>query len=123
MPNLLQITPFMHVPDVGEAVRFLVERLGFHATVHVWDYAYVERDGVALRILKASDDSGEQAPPGNRLFMYYIDVRDVAVDGARTGWQSARLRAGHRVRPPCKASSDVCLRPWFRRSRAGLPIV
>ncbi len=39
-------------------------------------YAYVEREGVGFRLLQ-NDDPTEGAPPGNRRFMYYIDVEDV----------------------------------------------
>jgi len=44
---------------------------GFRAT----DYAYVQRETAAFRILEATGADG--APPGNRRFAYYIDVRDV----------------------------------------------
>jgi catechol 2,3-dioxygenase-like lactoylglutathione lyase family enzyme len=75
MGNFLQITPFMHVPDIDEAVRFFEDVLGFKAGFRMDDYAYVERDGVAIRILQNHGDDG--APPGNRRFAYYIDARDV----------------------------------------------
>lgn len=76
MGNFLQITPFMHVPDLDAAVRFFRDLLGFE--VHVYrdaDYAYVEREGCAVRLRQNIGDDG--APPGNRRFAYYIDVRDV----------------------------------------------
>jgi hypothetical protein len=38
-------------------------------------YAYIERETVAFRILEQHGPDG--APPGNRRFAYYIDVRDV----------------------------------------------
>ena len=75
MGNFLQITPFIHVPDLGEAVRFFEEVLGFATGFRMDDYAYVERDGVAIRILRNHGADG--APPGNRRFAYYVDVRDV----------------------------------------------
>jgi catechol 2,3-dioxygenase-like lactoylglutathione lyase family enzyme len=75
MGNFLQVTPFMHVPDIDEAVRFFEDVLGFKAGFRMDDYAYVERDGVAIRILQNHGDDG--APPGNRRFAYYIDARDV----------------------------------------------
>jgi catechol 2,3-dioxygenase-like lactoylglutathione lyase family enzyme len=75
MANFLQITPFMHVPDIDEAVRFFEEVLGFAPRFRMDDYAYVEREGAAIRILQNRGEDG--APPGNRRFAYYVDVRDV----------------------------------------------
>lgn len=77
MGNFIRITPFMHVQDVDEAVHFFVDVLGFKAWIHVSDYAYVQRETAAVRILKASQSPGEEQRPGNRAFRYYIDVEDV----------------------------------------------
>jgi catechol 2,3-dioxygenase-like lactoylglutathione lyase family enzyme len=77
MPNLIQTTPFMHVP-MGEfeaAVRFFEEMLGFSPHMHVRDYAYLERDGCGIRIWGREDAA--DAPRGVRNFRYYFDVRDV----------------------------------------------
>ena len=76
-PNILQITPFVHVPDVPEAIRFFRDLLGFTVGFEQDDYAYLERENAAVRILKASQCPGEEVPPGNRRFMYYMDVRDL----------------------------------------------
>jgi catechol 2,3-dioxygenase-like lactoylglutathione lyase family enzyme len=73
--NVLQVTPFMHAPDIEEAVRFFEEVLGFATRVRMTDYAYVEREGSGIRILQNHGEDG--APPGNRRFAYYVDVRDV----------------------------------------------
>jgi catechol 2,3-dioxygenase-like lactoylglutathione lyase family enzyme len=73
--NFLQVTPFMHVPDLDAAVGFFEDVLGFTAGFRMSDYAYVEREGVGIRILQNHGADG--APPGNRRFAYYIDVRDV----------------------------------------------
>jgi catechol 2,3-dioxygenase-like lactoylglutathione lyase family enzyme len=78
MPNFIRITPFMHVEDVSAAVAFFTDLLGFKAWIHVPDYAYVQRETAGIRIVKASQSPGEEVPPGNRRFMYYIDVEDVA---------------------------------------------
>ncbi len=77
MANFIRITPFLHVEDVSEAVRFFTGILGFKACIHVHDYAYVQREVAGIRIMKASQSEGERVPPGNRRFMYYIDVEDV----------------------------------------------
>ena len=67
----------MHIDDVAAAVRFFTDILGFKAYLHVADYAYVQREVAGIRIMKASQSEGERVPPGNRRFMYYIDVEDV----------------------------------------------
>ncbi len=75
MSNFIQITPFMHVEDVERAVAFFTEILGFEIGFRFEDYAYVHRENVGFRILQNRGSDG--APPGNRRFAYYIDVRDV----------------------------------------------
>lgn len=75
MSNFIQITPFMHVPDIDAALAFFGDLLGFETLFRMDDYAYVEREGAGIRILQNRGSDG--APPGNRRFAYYIDVRDV----------------------------------------------
>ena len=75
MTNFRQITPFMHVPDLEGALAFLTDILGFRTWLRMRDYAYVEREGCAIRILESKGPNA--APPGNRRFAYYIDVNDV----------------------------------------------
>jgi catechol 2,3-dioxygenase-like lactoylglutathione lyase family enzyme len=75
MSNLLQITPFIHVPDLDRAISFFEDLLGFTTLVKGGGYAYAEREGIGVRLMQNHGDDG--APPGNRRFAYYIDVRDV----------------------------------------------
>jgi len=75
MRNFIRITPFIHVPDIDAALLFFIETLGFACPFRMADYAYVEREGCGVRLLQNRGDDG--APPGNRRFAYYIDVRDV----------------------------------------------
>ena len=78
MANFNQITPYMSVKDMDATVRFFVETLGFKAWVHTGDYSYVQREGAAIRIGKASPDTPEERHElGSRAFLAYIDVRDV----------------------------------------------
>ena len=72
MSNFIQVTPFMVVDDLERAISFFTDILGFKVLYRVDDYAYVQRETAAFRILEQ-----EGAPPGNRRFAYYIDVRDV----------------------------------------------
>jgi catechol 2,3-dioxygenase-like lactoylglutathione lyase family enzyme len=73
--NFIQITPFMVVEDLDRAVHFFTEILGFKVLYRVSDYAYLHRETVGMRVLEQRGPDG--APPGNRRFAYYIDVRDV----------------------------------------------
>ena len=75
MGKFIQITPFMHVDDIGRAVAFFTDILGFEVGFRVADYAYVQRENVGIRMMQNKGSDG--APPGNRRFAYYIDVRDV----------------------------------------------
>ena len=75
MSNFLQVTPFIHVPDLDQAIAFFENLLGFRTRVKGGGYAYLDREGVGIRMLQNSGNDG--APPGNRRFAYYIDVRDV----------------------------------------------
>lgn len=73
--NIIQVTPFMLVPDLEEALAFMTETLGFSLIIRQPDYAYVSRDDAGLRILEAGP--GNPFQPGTRRFAYYFDCRDV----------------------------------------------
>ena len=75
MANLVQVTPFMHVENLDKAVAFFTDILGFELGFRADNYAYLRREAVAFRLLEACGSEG--APPGNRRYAYYIDVRDV----------------------------------------------
>jgi len=75
MGNFRQITPFMHVPDLADAIAFFEDILGFQTLFRMDDYAYLHRETVGIRMLQNHGDDG--APPGNRRFAYYVDVHDV----------------------------------------------
>ena len=93
--NFLQVTPFMHVPDVNESVRFFTERLGFRALVHANDYAYVHREAVGFRILR----NAKEPELGERRILYYIDVGDVDTVVAELAPQLADLPEHHVIGP------------------------
>jgi catechol 2,3-dioxygenase-like lactoylglutathione lyase family enzyme len=96
MQNFIQITPFMHVKDIEEAVRFFVDLLGFEAWWHESStYAYVSRDGVAIRIMSPGTDG-----PGTRGFRYYIDVKDVVAVVAELTPKLEAHWPGRRVHGP-----------------------
>ena len=74
MTNFLQVTPFLHVPDIEAAIAFFVDRLGFEVQFRLPGYAYVHRETVGVRMLQL--ERGE-APSNRRRFAHYVDVRDV----------------------------------------------
>ena len=75
MSNFIQVTPFLHVDNLERALAFFTEILGFETRFRANNYAYVHRETTGFRILEQRGADG--APPGNRRFAYYIDVRDV----------------------------------------------
>ena len=75
MSNFIQVTPFMHVEDIERALAFFTGILGFETCFRAANYAYVHRETRGFRILEQT--GSDAAPPGNRRFAYYIDVRDV----------------------------------------------
>lgn len=78
-PNILQTTPFMHIPleDFESAVAFFRDLLGFTLYVHARDYAYLHRDNAGIRIWGRRPDDHEAPPRGIRNFRYYYDVKDI----------------------------------------------
>jgi len=74
MTNFLQVTPFLHVPDLQKALDFFTDILGFSVPYRMEGYAYVHRETVGFRLLQAE---ACEVSPGHRRFACYIDVRDV----------------------------------------------
>jgi catechol 2,3-dioxygenase-like lactoylglutathione lyase family enzyme len=96
--NFVHITPFMHVTDLNKAVAFFTDVLGFEVLSRFGkDYAYLEREGCGMRILESHGADG--APPGNRRFCYYIDVRDVDALFAELKPKLETLPQGHWMGP------------------------
>jgi catechol 2,3-dioxygenase-like lactoylglutathione lyase family enzyme len=75
LSNFIQVTPFLHVANLERAIAFFTDTLGFEALHRRPDYVYLHRETVGFRIREQTGPDG--APPGNRRFAYYIDVRDV----------------------------------------------
>ena len=90
--NTHQVTPFMHVADLDAAVRFFTETLGFAVPFRQANYAYVEREGAAIRILEGS--CPEELGTPHRGYGSYIDVRDLGQVVAELGPKLAQLPPG-----------------------------
>ena len=101
-PNVMQITPFMHVAEVEPAVRFFVDLLGFTVEINAGGYAYVQRDGAGVRIM-AHDDPTELGG-SHRGFAYYADVRDLDAIIAEIGPRLAAALPTDHVRGPVDQS-------------------
>ena len=95
--NTYQITPFMHVKNLDEAVRFFTDVLGFSVPYRQDNYAYIDREGAAIRILSHEHD--HEVGEAHRGFAYYIDVRDLGVVLEQIGDKLAELPAGDVVGP------------------------
>ena len=74
MSNLLQVTPFLLVQNIENAIAFFRGTLGFRVLFRLADYAYVHRETVGFRLLEGS---APEMQPGTRRYAYYIDVKDV----------------------------------------------
>ncbi len=96
--NTFQITPFMHVVDLHETVKFFTDVLGFTAVINQGGYAYLDREGAGLRVLGHRNDPEEVGAP-HRGFGYYIDVRDLDVVLGELGPKLAGLPEGDVVGP------------------------
>ncbi|HMM81201.1 MAG TPA: VOC family protein [Pyrinomonadaceae bacterium] len=75
MSTIHQITPFLHVRDLEEAISFFCEVLPFEVKFRESDYAYVELEGHGLRLLEES--TRQLSPDGKARMTVYIDVPDV----------------------------------------------
>jgi len=75
MDNIIQVTPFMLVPDIEDALRFFRDILGFELDFREGNYAYVSLEGAGVRIVE--EGPGNSFQPGTRRFAYYFDCRDV----------------------------------------------
>jgi len=73
MGHLNQVTPFLRVTDIEQAVAFFCDALGFELGFRGGEYAYVRRDAVAFRLIE-----DEPLPPrGHGRYTSYVDVDDV----------------------------------------------
>jgi len=105
MPDLRQITPFLHVPDLPRALDFLTRVLRFEIKFRAANYAYLEWESVAVRVLE--ERGRAPAAPGEARMTIYLDVRDV--DGLY-----AELRPGLDGLPPGDVMPPFD-EPWDQR--------
>ncbi len=75
MPNCREITPFLHVPDLKRALEWF-DIIGFKPRTLMVSYAYVEREGVGVRLVESTKEDGKPFEP-HRGFACYVDCNDV----------------------------------------------
>ena len=93
MSNLRQVTPFMHVADLDQALAFFNGVLGFETGLRHGPYAYIHRAAVGFRLTEAP------GMPGDRRTAYYIDVHDVDALYAELKAKLDQLPAGSAYPP------------------------
>jgi hypothetical protein len=75
LSNIQQVTPFLHVPSLVDALDLFTRVLRFEVKFRQTNFAYLESGEAALRIL---EEAGRAAPAlGEARMTVYIDVRDV----------------------------------------------
>lgn len=104
MGKVFQITPFLHVPDIEDALAFF-GALGFECLFRQSNYAYVELAGCGLRLLE--EPERRLNPDGIARVAAYVDVEDI--DGLHAGLAPALARlSADRVEP-------LMDKPWRQR--------
>ena len=89
MEKIYQITPFLHVPDMQEALTFFCDVLTFELKARDTNYAYVDLAGCGLRLLE--EPSRKLQADGKPRVTVYIDVADVDALYAKLGPALASL--------------------------------
>lgn len=97
MPRLSQISPLIPVTDMTAARGFFADVLGFDCLSEMEGYAYMVRDGVAVRLVTAAPDT--DMTDEARQIACYIDVTEVDALYAELAPALSQLPPGH-VRPP-----------------------
>ena len=97
MPTIRQVTPFLLVPDFDAALDFFSRVLGFRVQYTWENYAYIARDGAAVRLL--AERTAPIADDEHARSTVYFDVDGVDALYAELKPQLDTLPAGH-VAPP-----------------------
>ena len=89
MEKIQQITPFLHVPDMQEALVFFCDLLNFELRARHTNYAYLDLAGCGLRLLE--EPARKLQADGKPRVSVYIDVADIDALYARLSPTLARL--------------------------------
>jgi hypothetical protein len=75
MIRIRQITPFLHVPELPQALHLLCDVLTFAVKYREPGYAYLELEDSGLRVLE--EPGRALTPDGKARMSVYVDVSDV----------------------------------------------
>jgi catechol 2,3-dioxygenase-like lactoylglutathione lyase family enzyme len=75
MKDVYQITPFLHVPDMQEALAFFCDLLMFELKHRHSNYAYIELSGCGLRLLE--EPTRKLTADGKARVTVCVDVADI----------------------------------------------
>jgi catechol 2,3-dioxygenase-like lactoylglutathione lyase family enzyme len=101
--TLTQITPFVPCTSLAAQIGFFCDTLGFTAGFQSEFYAFVHRDGVAVRLVQVSDEVDLKHP--ERQGSFYIDVDGIDAVYAAMKPALDKLPEG-RVRAPFNQPYD-----------------
>lgn len=96
MSRIYQITPFLHVPDMDQALALFCDVLRFEIKVRHSNYAYLELAGCGLRLLE--EPTRKLNADGKARVAMCIDVSDIDGLHAQLAPALAKLPAD-RVEP------------------------
>ena len=105
MTKIYQITPFLHVPDLQEALAFFCDSLMFELKHRESNYAYIELAGWGLRMLE--EPTRRLTADGKARVTVYIDVSDIDELHAKLGPALAAL--------PPDSVEPLMNKPWRQR--------
>ncbi|MEO9823768.1 MAG: VOC family protein [Paracoccaceae bacterium] len=95
--RLTQITPFVPCTNLEDQIAFYRDTLGFAVGFQAENYAFLKRDGAAIRLVQV--DAGVDLHTPERQGSFYIDVQDIDAIYASMEQALAKLPEG-RVRAP-----------------------
>jgi uncharacterized glyoxalase superfamily protein PhnB len=96
MQKIYPITPFLHVPDMREALAFFCDLLTFKLRARHDNYAYIDLAGCGVRLLE--EPSRKLQADGKPRVTVYVDVADIDALHAKLSPALASLPAD-RVEP------------------------
>ena len=105
MSTVHQITPFLHVPNLQQALALLCDVLTFELKYREPDYAYLELQNSGLRVLEEA--TRVTISDGNARMTVYVDITDVD-----ELYERLRPRLGQLPTEMVEAPQD---KPWRQR--------
>ncbi len=95
--RLKQITPFVLCSSLENQIAFYTRKLGFTLGFQADNYAFLQRDAAAIRLIGELEGVDLSVPERENSF--YVDVEDIDALYAELEPELSQLAPG-RVRPP-----------------------